>query len=228
MESDKTARSAISLGEATAGAVHDISNIIQAVLLRADYLSQALDLSGPNQKKMELILEDSRFIGEILHAALEKSRHELSESLLTADVAHIASTAATGAVLRLPAAPAVAKADPALISDLFALVMTELRKGGDSSTEISVEVRAVDRPEAESIAPPWMADKSWVMAEFRREGAGTKFGVDEELHLARVPVESINFDALRIRGIIKLHMGFWKVRIGGDGGSVAFRVYLPA
>lgn len=227
-------RSAVEVGEAASGIVHDFANIIQAIILRGEFILAKGILAETDSSKMEQLLNDSRIMGEVLHMLLERGRAIVASSPERVELRSIAQKAMKesgipGISHNFTEDPVEVKGDALLLSGMTDIAFRVLAKDAGPGTAFHVTSFKAAHEEIEALSPPWLEPCPWGAVTITRKGGGGKFPLDEEFHLSHKTPEEIDLDILRIRGVIKLHSGFFRVEKEEEtaGGALSFSYYIP-
>lgn len=201
-----------SVGQAACGIVHDLSNLIQTIILRAEVTAATEPVSAACIKRMEQIVDDGQGGANLVRGLLEYARKSI-DSLPPADIrktveSTVAWLGACGAsvTLEVEDKPFPARFDLGQLRDLLDLINTELRREAAEDSNYQLTLRYA-RPEGEALS--WMSEENWLELKFTRVGIGGQVELDEGnlFKGGGAPVGEQSLALMRIRGIVRQHRG---------------------
>jgi signal transduction histidine kinase len=206
------------IGQAACGIVHDLANLLQTILLRAEVTAATENVSPICAKRLEQIVEDGKISADIIRSLLEYARKEV-DGLSPVDLAPTIRAAVENAqaanfparvVTRLPDYPFPVRSDPAQIADLVGILLKELAKETTEATTITVQFGPASEAGTAATSSLWMEEAGWVALSLTREGPGAAVDFEEGAlpQLAgKAQIEPHQMDVLRARGIVRQHRG---------------------
>lgn len=216
LEENKSAASMIpsSVGQAACGIVHDLSNLIQTIILRAEVTAATEPVSAACIKRMEQIVDDGQGGANIVRSLLEYARKSIDAMTpIEAGAPVKAAAVEVGALLgieirmEIEERPCLARLDPLQLRDLLYLVFYELSKDAAPDARYALSLKHA-KPEGEALS--WMAEELWLEIKMTRIGQGSQLEL-EEGNLFKsghtVPTGEHVMNLLRIRGIVRQHKG---------------------
>jgi len=220
-----------SVGQAACGIVHDLANLIQTVILRAEVTAATEPVSAACIKRMEQIVDDGQYGAQLVRSLLEYARHALDE-VEPFDMREVVGDAAgkacelidVTAPLAMEKEPLNVRADRAQLYDLLELLMVEISRGADGGATYQIMLTRA-RPKSDALT--WMNSENWAELKITRTGLGPALEL-EEGHLGK-NAEAAAFDLtamnlLRVRGIIRQHRGQVRVSEEVEDGRQTYTV----
>lgn len=229
------------VGQASCGIVHDLANLLQTVLLRAEVTAATEDVSPACAKRLEQIVEDSKRCADIVRSLLERARIEV-DLLPKVDLAPVARDAAealraawgqaASVEARLPVEAMPVRADAAQVGDLIAILGAQLLRGAKAGATLRLSLLPASEA-GEALADSlWMEEREWALLTLERLGAGTtpdyEGGLLPEMD-ANLRMDEQTFEMLRVKGIVRQHRGQLHAveSVDDDGQSCIVRFFWP-
>lgn len=216
---------AAEVGELACGVVHDLANIMQSLLLRAELVLSSEGISPAHAKNLDQIIGDARDVAEVVRSLLERGR-AATDAMPPADLASVAAAtfgrnlaAGTAGADRVRFegghSPLPVRCDPVELGRGVALLAEILMRGAPDKTTLRA---AVTRAVEDEAAPSWLRSGDWAELRLTRDGPGPDVPIEENVSLVRGGIASLNADVVRVRGIVKLHRGVVRVNetVGDD------------
>ncbi len=235
---DTVGLAAVAVGQAACGIVHDLSNLLQTVILRSELTVSTEPISDKCAASMEQINRDVQNGAELVKNILEHARHSIDQlppinlgDFFTDCFASLAGTGLLAAkvVVEVSDPPVLAKADTLQMKDMLALLVEELSRGTDTALQLSAQLGPVGvTGDEDSTTSVWAGDESWVELAISCVGAGAAFNLDELKFSATGNGGSLNpgvINKLRILGIVRQHRG--QVKVLNNGDVLTVRVFWP-
>lgn len=224
------------VGQAACGIVHDLANLIQTIILRAEVTSATEPISEACAKRMEQIVNDGQGGANLIRGLLEHARRTI-ERLDPADlrvpvnrtIEDLSASLSCKIDISVSDHPLMARLDPYQISDLVRLIFTELMRGTGENPSFSVTVSNA-KPEGDVMN--WMSEESWAELKIVRNGPGGSAELEEgHLHKSAngaPPSENV-LNLMRIRGIVRQHRGQLRTieEIEDTRQSYCVEVFIP-
>lgn len=203
-----------SVGQAACGIVHDLANLIQTIILRAEVTAATEPVSEACIKRMEQIVDDGQLGANLIRSLLEHARKEV-DSLEPSDIREAVRDAALGTAqvhgitvdLTISEEPLLSRADLSQLRDLVDIILSELMRDAAKGASYSL---ALAQAKQEGDALHWMSDEVWAMVRIERRGDGPMLDLEEgHLSLASgsMPPDDHALNLMRVRGIIRQHRG---------------------
>lgn len=224
-----------SVGQAACGIVHDLSNLIQTIILRAEVTAATEPVSAACIKRMEQIVDDGQGGANLIRGLLEYARKAI-DSLEPVDVRKtvedcVAWLNACGSRLALEVEEKEfpARFDLAQLWDLIDLINCEARRDASPVAEFSLLLRHA-KPGGEALA--WMSEENWLEIRLTRVGAGAPVDLDEGNLFksgSGAPAGEHSLGLMRIRGIVRQHRGQVRTVEQVEDGrqTLSVEVYFP-
>jgi len=225
---ERAGASAIVVGQTACGMIHDLSNILQTAILRAELTLTTEKLSREGVERIEQLMAEAREVAEVLRAVLERGR-ALVEALPPVDLDTVAAAAIPQDVgFEASPVPLPVRADSAQLADAFEIAVALLRVGSPPTT--SLEIKLFSSPEEN---PPELPARfsvpGYAVVRLTRRGAGNRLPLGE--NLARRPggIVDADPDLLRLRGILRQHRAESHILESppGEAPVLTLRVYFP-
>lgn len=225
------------VGQAACGLVHDLANLIQTIILRAEVTAATEPVSAAAIKRMEQIVEDGQTGANLVRSLLEYARLSVADLPvlnLYAEVEKIFPllSGATGKEWSFSAkgAPLASRVDASQLLDLLILSAQELSAEAEPGASFSLTVEIADVQGDGSLT--WLADGTWALVKLSRLGRGRHPEIDEG-HLVKaltgISPDTALMNALRIRGIMRQHKGQLRVseEVEDTRHYCAVELFLP-
>lgn len=216
---------AAAVGELACGVVHDLANIMQSLLLRAELVLSSEGIAPSHAKNLDQIISDARDVAEVVRSLLERGR-AATDAMPAADLAAVAADAfgrnravgtagADRVLFEGGPSPLPVHCDPVELGRGMSLLAALLMRGAPDKTTLRASVARAVEDEA---APSWLRSGDWAELRLIRDGPGPEVPIEENISLIRKGVATVNADVVRVRGIVKLHRGVVRVSeaVGDD------------
>jgi signal transduction histidine kinase len=210
---------AAAVGELACGVVHDLANIMQSLLLRAELVLSSEGLAPSHAKNLDQIIADARDIAEVVRSLLERGR-AATDAMPPSDLAAVATEAfGTAGADRVRfeggPSPLPVHCDPVELGRGLTLLAALLLRGAPDRTTLRAGVSRAMEDEA---APSWLRSGDWAEVRLTRDGPGPEVPLEENVSLIRKGIAALNADVVRVRGIVKIHRGVARVSesVGDD------------
>lgn len=224
-----------SVGQAACGIVHDLSNLIQTIILRAEVTAATEPVSAACIKRMEQIVDDGQGGANLVRSLLEYARKAI-DSLEPVDIRKSVEDCASwlnasGSKITavIDERPLVARFDLGQLWDMIDLINGELRRDSAPEATFSLILRHA-KPEGEALA--WMSEENWLEISVTRTGAGAAVDLDEGNLFKSgngAPAGDQALNLMRIRGIVRQHRGQVRVveEVEDSRQSLKVETYFP-
>lgn len=239
MGSKPSTNTSVAVGQALCGLVHDISNIVQTVLLRAEVTMVTEELSGEVCGALEKIITDSKKSVDVLRYLLEHSRAQVAMlppvdvgKAIEDIVTELADTAALRGALEFHGSKTalVTHADEAQLKELVVILVEEMFRDADSSTRLTITLGNTSATAADTTGH-WMAEMDGIRLTLVRDGVGAPLEIEDGmLGLPTSPDEPPEvLQLLRVKGIIRQHRGQFRVveSVGDSVRQLTLEISLP-
>ena len=225
-----TGESAIVMGEALGGVIHYLTNLLHSLLLRADMIESSPNLTEDEREKLEEISAGSQKIAETLQIFLSTGRSIVKGSGEEVALQKIIEELTKGRGVALSLDDLAVLGDRRLLSDLVGILISSLFTGADDDTSVIIKLSKAENEALDFISAPWHGDTSWVELKASRLGHGTHLPLEEDAIEEVDPSAPLAMEAMRIRGIIRLHQGSFRVEelVGNGATRLTIRIFLPA
>lgn len=233
---DDASRIPAGIGQAACGIVHDLSNLIQTIILRAEVTAATEPISEACAKRMDQIVEDGQGGANLIRSLLEYARKiienlpatDLRDPVKNAVEVHLAASG-MNVELTQPDSPLLVRQDARQIVDMISLLFSELAREAEPGASFTLST-GLANPEGNALN--WMNQDAWVELRAVRNGKGSAADL-EEGHLQKAmtgaPPSEHALNLMRIRGIVRQHKGQLRIleEVEDTRQSFIIEIFLP-
>ncbi|MEA3341861.1 MAG: PAS domain S-box protein, partial [Chloroflexota bacterium] len=228
------------VGQLASGIAHDFNNIIATIIVYAQLLSRATDLSIKDRERLAVISQQARRAGDLIEQILDFSRRSMLERqpldllpLLKELTQLLDRTLPESIQVALVHEPDeyIVNADPTRLQQVMMNLVINARDAMSKGGELCIRLEQIQVQPGETPPLPEMGDGEWVQVTVSDTGEGIPPDVlphiYEPFFTTKAPGQGSGLGLAQVYGIVRQHEGYIDVESEVGHGTV-FTFYLPA
>ncbi|OQY19394.1 MAG: hypothetical protein B6I35_11685 [Anaerolineaceae bacterium 4572_32.2] len=228
------------VGQLAAGIAHDFNNIIATIIVYAQLLSKAADLSIKDRERLAVISQQAKRAGNLIEQILDFSRRSMLERqpldllpLLKELTQLLDRTLPESIQVALVHEPDeyIVHADPTRLQQVMMNLVINARDAMSKGGELCIRLDQIQVQPGETPPLPEMEVGEWVQVTVSDTGVGIPPDVlphiYEPFFTTKAPGQGSGLGLAQVYGIVRQHEGYIDVA-SEVGHGTAFTFYLPA
>lgn len=228
------------VGQLAAGIAHDFNNIIGAILLQTHLLAKSVGLEPQNQKRLDMISQQSQYAANLVRQILDFSRQSMMERtslnlrpLIAEQVKLLQRTLPATIQIEFTALQPEywANVDATRIQQILMNLALNAKDAMPEGGTLRISLEDVSISAGEPLALEGLTPGSWLCLAVSDTGVGIpaeiRHKIFDPFFTTKEPDKGTGLGLSQVYGIVKQHEGEITVEAGSEGGST-FVIYLPA
>jgi PAS domain S-box-containing protein len=228
------------VGQLAAGIAHDFNNIMAVIILYAQILEKAPELSAKQQQHLGTIIRQAKQASELIQQILDFSRRSVLAkqpldlfSLIQKEAALLQRTLPEHIDIKVVGQPGtyIIQADPTRMQQTIMNLAINARDAMPDGGQFRFDLAPIEVKNSKQAPYPGMTAGNWIRLMITDSGSGIEAAVLEHVFepffTTKEPGKGTGLGLAQVHGIIGQHGGYITIDSQVSVGT-AFTIYLPA